>query len=117
MIRPTGTYCRDIARELRDTADEQVRCGQPLSEFLGDVLGFGYEPDIEAREADVISELAWLIDRPTCHVVKFERAAFISDGVAHRVFEFRCSNCGEEPWSDSESVTRFCPCCGAEVVR
>lgn len=69
-----------------------------------------------ASVADVLRRHAELIDRPTCHVVKFERGGFISDGVAHRFFELRCSNCGEEPWSDVESVTRFCPCCGAEVV-
>lgn len=66
--------------------------------------------------ADDMKRWADLIDRPTCHVVKFERAAFVTDGVAHRFFEFRCSNCGEESWLDSESVTKFCPNCGAEVV-
>ena len=117
MIRPTGTYCRDIARELRDTADEQVRCGQPLSEFLGDVLGFGYEPDIEAREADVISELAWLIDRPTCH-----------DCMPNELMSlFECSECGVQvlvkryglPGGEQKRLIKpqYCPNCGAEVVE
>ena len=108
MIRPTGTYCRDIARELRDTADEQVRCGQPLSEFLGDVLGFGYEPDIEAREADVISELAWLIDRPTCRMEKQPPFGHVPGG-------WKCTRCGFE--SQFFRYDKFCPHCGAEVVK
>ena len=104
MIRPTGTHCRDIALEMRDMAEEQARCGQPLSEFLSDVLGLGYEQDIEAREADVISELAWLIDRPTTHV------GINKHGRAY------CEDCGCDDWCLADGA-KFCPNCGAEVSR
>lgn len=30
---------------------------------------------------------------------------------------FECSACGFDGWVDTASVTRFCPDCGAEVVR
>lgn len=57
------------------------------------------------------------LDRPTCRVVEFERARWTGEGgEVRRVVEYRCSACGAEPWADAESVTRFCPNCGAEVV-
>lgn len=101
---------REVARRLRDGGSVHG-----AGDFF-DAVAFSLPPlpgktNLTTNPTDLLHQLADLIDRPTCHVVKFERAAFISDGVAHRVFELRCSNCGEEPWSDAESVTRFCPHC------
>lgn len=105
---------RAVAKRLRALDVHEWYDGMDEVDSLEEAIGCSISQDWQ----DMVwwHRLADLIDRPTCHVVKFERGGFISDGVAHRFFELRCSNCGEEPWSDVESVTRFCPCCGAEVV-
>ena len=48
--------------------------------------------------------LADLIDRPTC------RAVLCHGGM------YGCTRCGFDGWCDAESVTRYCPECGAEVA-
>ncbi len=54
---------------------------------------------------DLYGALADAIDRPTCRAVQPCPGAF-----------YECSVCGCDSWADAESVTRFCPNCGAEVV-
>ena len=46
-----------------------------------------------------------LIDRPACHAVQAAPGAL-----------YECSRCGYDGWADAESVTSYCPECGAEVV-
>lgn len=58
-------------------------------------------PGFSRRVSDLMADL---IDRPTCHV--------IDDGQDWPT----CSRCNYDGWADLESVTRFCPDCGAEVV-
>jgi predicted RNA-binding Zn-ribbon protein involved in translation (DUF1610 family) len=57
----------------------------------------GFEPMLDG--------LADLIDRPTC------RAVLCHGGM------YGCTRCGYDGWGDAESVTRYCPECGAEVER
>ena len=56
----------------------------------------GFEPLLEG--------LAALIDRPACHAV-----------LCHDGF-YGCTRCGYDGWADAESVSHYCPSCGAEVV-
>ena len=58
----------------------------------------------------------WMREQ-TCHVQEFVRCVWRERGIEHRIVEYRCSRCGAEPWADRDSVTRFCPECGARVVR
>ena len=56
----------------------------------------GFEPMLDG--------LADLIDRPTC------RAVLCHDGF------YGCTRCGYDGWADAESVTSYCPECGAAVL-
>lgn len=49
--------------------------------------------------------IADLIDRPTCRAVQPAPGAF-----------YECTRCGYDGWADAESVTRYCPECGAEAI-
>ncbi|MDD6996933.1 MAG: hypothetical protein PUI21_03805 [Collinsella sp.] len=57
----------------------------------------------------------WVREK-TCHVVEFARCSWRKRGIVRRIVEYRCSRCGAEPWADRDSVTRYCPNCGARVV-
>ena len=56
-------------------------------------------------EGDLYGALADAIDRPTCRAVQPCPGEF-----------YECSACGRDSWADEESVTRYCPNCGSEVV-
>ncbi len=53
----------------------------------------------------MLDALADLIDRPTT------RAVLCHGGM------YGCTRCGFDGWCDEQSVTRYCPECGAEVER
>ena len=57
----------------------------------------------------------WVREK-TCHVVEFARCTWRKRGVERRIVEYRCSRCGSEPWADADSITEYCPCCGARVI-
>jgi predicted Zn-ribbon and HTH transcriptional regulator len=89
-----------IASKLRYRANEG--CKSPLNELKA-ILGM--EPGASYR--DVFRALAELIEEETCEALPVEA------GDQFR----RCSNCGFDGWCDQESVTSYCPECGAKVVK
>ena len=106
---------RRYAHDLRLLCDSESVDGCVRLGAVFDALGVGTAYWVPCRDVEY---LANLIDRPTCRVVEFERARWVgAGGKACRIVECRCSACGEEPWADADSVTRYCPCCGAEVVE
>ena len=104
---------RRRAHDLRRLCDSESVDGCVRLDAALDALDVGTAYWVPCRDVEY---LANLIDRPTCRVVEFERARWTDGGKACRVVEFRCSTCGYDGWADLESVTRYCPCCGAEVV-
>ncbi len=60
----------------------------------------------------VFGSLAVLMEPPTCEVEVEEEQ--LGGRAVYKIC--RCSNCGADPWADLESVTNFCPECGAKVV-
>ena len=123
---------REVARRLRaahvadrpaktfeEYNDQNAEFVMRLAEALADVdRGRLHYAPYEYDRRPLMDVLADLIDRPACRVVEFERARWTGgDGEVRRIVEHRCSACGKEPWADADSITRFCPHCGAEVVR
>lgn len=82
----------DLSRSLidREAFDEQM-----LLASVDAVIG----------KRERLSLLADAIDRPTCRAVQPCPGAF-----------YECSACGYDSWVDCESVTSYCPNCGAEVI-
>lgn len=114
---------REVAERLRELAGVAARVAvHDMLEALGAggmvtgcaALGNGLlvTPLVDAAD---VARLADLIDRPACRAVEFERASWHDETGTHRIVEVRCSNCGAEPWEDLESVTPYCPSCGAMV--
>lgn len=96
---------REVAKRMREYDVLEFR-ESAIVPFL-DFLGHGY-----VNWRAIIDELADLIDRPTCQMVE----CAIDHG--SRSWGMRCTACGEE----FEHVKpgfgwRYCPNCGAEVVR
>ena len=96
---------RKMADRLRHSV-AYVRPGDELcdQEVLG-VLGVGPGHHEGYSDAENVLRLADLIDPPTCRAVQPAPGDF-----------YECSECGYDGWTDADSVTRFCPNCGAEVV-
>ena len=105
---------RRYAHDLRLLCDSEGVDGCVRLDAVLDELGLGTAYWVPCHS---VEHLANLIDRPTCRVVEFERARWTDGGKACRVVEFRCSACGYDGWADLESVTRYCPMCGSEVVN
>lgn len=96
---------REVAKRMREYDVAEFR-ESAIVPFL-DFLGHGY-----VNWRAIIDELADLIDRPTCQMVE----CAIDHG--SRSWGMRCTACCEE----FEHVKpgfgwRYCPNCGAEVVR
>lgn len=101
---------REVARKLREQDIAEFR-ESAIVPFL-ECLGIGYE-----NWRGVLDRLAGLIDRPTCFDTENEDSKL-----------FTCSACG---FSDSKIAVnpfalslryvkpsyRYCPSCGAEVVK
>lgn len=79
----------------------------PLTRFQAALFGGFY-----ASWDMVFSALSVLVEPPTCTV----RVAEAQGPRGRHILVYRCSRCGADPWADYESVTNFCPECGAKVV-
>ena len=88
----------EIASKLRYRANEGSK--SPLNELKA-ILGM--EPGTSYR--DVFRALADLIEGGTCEALP------AIDGFRE------CSACGFDGWADEESVTPYCPECGAKVAK
>ena len=104
---------RRYAHDLRRLCDSESVDGCVRLDAALDELGLGTCYWVPCHS---VERLADLIDRPTCRVVEFERARWTDGGKACRIVGYRCSTCGYDGWADLESVTRYCPMCGSEVV-
>lgn len=85
----TMEFLREVVEANEGSADLLALIG------LRSVLGPG----------EIFDVLADAIDRTTCRAVQPCPGAF-----------YECSACGHDSWVDAESVTAYCPNCGAEVV-
>ena len=97
---------REIANGLRRLADGRHNTGVPDSEIL-DVLEISHADLPNCSDAYDVEILADLIDRPTCHISETDHE--FEDSV-------RCDGCQmkfNRPWEPF----KFCPSCGAEVVK
>lgn len=97
---------REIANGLRRLADGRHNTGVPDSEIL-DVLEISHADMPNCSDAYDVEILADLIDRPTCHISETDHE--FEDSV-------RCDRCQmtfNRPWEPF----KFCPSCGAEVVK
>ena len=97
---------REAAENLRYLSDgNRVRYKEEFFELLDETV---MEPDTGYHEMnDVFDRLADLIDRPTCHISETDHE--FEDSV-------RCDRCQmtfNRPWEPF----KFCPSCGAEVVK
>lgn len=120
---------REVARKLRiqlqymrknkeyENDNDIVKCGNlTYRNIAWSVEPFGnLEP---GNYIHIVDHLAELIEPPTCLVQEDEVEIKSMDGTVRRVYTgTRCSNCGNSPWADRDSVTPFCPECGAEVIE
>ena len=115
LLSHTGWMCcmgisdevrREIANGLRRLADGRHSTGVPDSEIL-DVLEISPADTPNCSDACDVEILADLIDRPTCHISETDHE--FEDSV-------RCDRCQmtfNRPWEPF----KFCPSCGAEVVK
>lgn len=103
---------RRAVAELREASTGAYRHVDVLDVIANssgvDIVGkFDYE-----AEKEIYAALADLIDRPTCRF----KPAYEPD-IMGKVSLVECSKCGWtiEPWNAADF--RYCPNCGAEVVK
>lgn len=108
MAEYTDNHRREVAKMMREYDVAEFR-ESAIVPFL-ECLGHGY---VDWR--GVLDELADLIDRPTCHVVKHE-THYGSFG-CEEAGELWTLSCGDECINDSDFPPSFCPDCGAMVVE
>lgn len=115
---------RRIARRMREQDIAEFR-ESAIVPFL-ECLGIGYE-----NWRGVLDRLADLIDRPTCkNDSEFgSHTVTVGNYSQDECFDFVCSRCGirlykdemgNSPLMDEElehRALRYCPSCGAEVVK
>lgn len=104
MTDITDQQRREVAERLREAADGAYRHVYALDVLANETGIDGDDMCTHELESAVYDRLADLIDRPTCRAV-----------LCHGGF-YGCTLCGFDGWCDEDSVTRYCPECGAEVV-
>lgn len=100
---------RNMANSLRHDA----AYGEgSLSEWWGRLQFIVLDEDDFPNPREVFEGLADLIDRPTCHD---------TNGVRVNNDCFACSECGSEfntwDYNGGWATVRYCPNCGAEVIK
>lgn len=95
---------REVAASLREAVADAKNTGCLLDAEVLSILGVDSGDLDGSSDPEDVMRLADLIDRPTCRAVPCHGGMY------------GCSRCGSDGWADAESVTRFCPDCGAEVV-
>lgn len=109
----TNEERREVAQKLRDAATECYNYGVLESDVLN-ILGVYTTDSACLVSSDSVMDVAYLIDRPTCHDTE------------ERVNSFTCSSCGFRegkimfnPFTYSFREIKpdwnYCPNCGAEV--
>ena len=111
-MQPTSDERREVTRKLREIewrTMPELTDGEIL-DLLARSVGF-YQCGSSDFDEGLLGRIADLIDRPTCKNL-----------ATHLVDELVCSACGERvdiAYLDSEDDyrVRYCPGCGAEVVK
>ena len=101
-----------VARKLReDAANDKLREQVFVEEIIVGCIGETMHDEFgNVREAEILTRLADLIDRPTCEVVS---VMFRDD---YDEYEVELS-CGDSiRWLGSAEDLAFCPSCGRMVV-
>ena len=107
-MRVTNSERREVAARLRymrkrmdgETPPQGVT--RAASEYL---LRIAYCVKL-GSSGNLFNRLADLVDTPTAHAIQRCPGAF-----------YECSACGQDAWVTKDKVTRFCPNCGALMVR
>lgn len=99
--RAMATTSRNLACALRVAVE--TRQGAMTPEDVCRALCLGTRADGSMFLPSVLV-LADVVSHPSC------RAVDAGCGMC------ACSRCGAEAWADRDSVTNYCPECGAEVV-
>lgn len=105
MTNITDQQRREVAARLRVAASGAYRHVYALDVLANETGVDGGGMSTHELESATYAALADLIDRPTT------RAVLCHGGM------YGCTRCGYDGWADAESVTRYCPGCGAEVER
>ena len=106
----TDSERREVAARLRELADanEGLLGGERMTRVLGEAQRILGTVGL-ASVADVLRRYADLIDRPACENFGGE------EGTNGEGYEFACAACGF--MAGDAGDWRYCPMCGAEVVR
>lgn len=98
---------RDVAREMRIRALEGYGFSGPsIAEEIG-----VHEADFE--DGHLFDEACWRLLADLIEPQERTCKAAGEDPLGFRL----CSSCGYESWADEDSVTPYCPMCGAKVVE
>jgi hypothetical protein len=105
---------REVAKKIRayvDAYGDGIEDAEMV--LLGTVWGRDNRGDVvrPTSEAELLSMLADLIDRPTCTMTY--RPEWSGDEI-YPTAAYQCSNCG---CVVNEGITEFCPECGARVIH
>lgn len=84
---------------------------EPFYQFVGDTSDSPKWRELR----DLVDELIEKIDRPKGKWI--EEKKHFQDSATSILFysNYKCSNCGEEPYFDNIYEYNFCPYCGAEM--
>lgn len=97
---------REVARRLRSNANKNAHMPLILNVAFS-AFDFTGCSDRTVTAGEAALKIADLIEpqERTCRAVGEDPLGFRS-----------CSSCGYETWADEDSVTPYCPMCGARVV-
>lgn len=116
----TDKQRREVARKLReDAANDKLREQVFVEEIIVGCVGETMHDEWgNVREIEILTRLADLIDRPTCHdVTDLDRESFKCSRCGYRVLSIDGAPDAAKLVSPKGGVVDFgyCPNCGAEV--